>query len=300
MKKRLTTRKMAIPESYLIRWSNHGPQTSSKQTHETIRASLESYSWPEHVKYDFFLQGSYSNDTNIRGDSDVDVVLKLNNCFHPDWSMLHPRDQAVLEKAFPPGTYQWKDFRRDAFAALDSKFHAFIEQGNKSIKLKAGPPRLAADVVVCLEHRRYTSLDSFVEGIAFYALQDQRWVVNYPQEHRKNGAAKNSRTNNRYKPAVRMLKNARNYLVDARRINRRLAPSYFLECLTYNAPDNVFKNDFQETYRGIVDWMVRGDINKAVCQNRQQYLFGPSAEQWSLDDAKTLSNHLVTLWNDWG
>lgn len=291
---------MPIPESYLNLWSNHGPQASSKQTHEAIRAALESYSWPEHITYDFFLQGSYSNDTNIRGDSDVDVILKLNSCFNHDWSTLSPRDQAELEKKFQPATYKWDDFRKDAFVALDNKFHAFIEQGNKSIKLKANPPRLAADVVVCIEHRRYTSLNSFVEGIAFYALQDKRWIVNYPQEHRKNGAAKNSRTKNRYKPAVRMLKNARNHLVDTKRMNRGLAPSYFMECLIYNAPDSVFKNGLQDTYRGIVDWMASGDISKAVCQNEQHDLFGRSPVQWSLEDAKVLSTRLVMLWNDWG
>ena len=291
---------MVIPEPYLSRWSNHGPQTSSKRTHEAIRAALESYSWPEHVKYDFFLQGSYSNDTNIRGDSDVDVILKLNHCFRHDCSMLRPLDQAELEKTFQPATYQWDDFRRDAFAALDNKFHAFIEQGNKSIKLKADPPRLAADVVVCIEYRKYTSLDSFVEGISFYALRDKRLIVNYPREHYKNGAAKNFRTLNWYKPAVRMLKNARNYLVDNKVIHRSLAPSYFMECLIYNAPDNVFKKDLQDTYRCVVDWMIRGNISEAVCQNGQQDLFGQSTVQWSLEDAKTLSNHLVMLWNDWG
>lgn len=291
---------MTIPEPYLNQWSDHGPQTSSKRTHEAIRAALESYSWPEHVKYDFFLQGSYSNDTNIQGDSDVDVILKLNHYFHYDWSMLDSHDQTELAKTFQPATYQWDDSRRDALDALDSKFHASIEQGNKSIKLKADPPRLAADVVVCIEYRKYTSLNLFVEGIVFYALQDKRWIINYPQEHHKNGAAKNSRTMNRYKPAVRMLKNARNHLVDAKVIHRSLAPSYFMECLIYNAPDDVFKKDLQDTYWCIVDWMVHGNISESVCQNEQQYLFGPSAEQWSLKDADTLSNHLATLWDDWG
>ena len=291
---------MVIPEPDLNRWSNHGSQASSIQTHKAIRAALESYSWPEHVTYDFFLQGSYSNDTNIRGDSDVDVILKLNRCFQYDLSRLDSHDQAELEKTFPLATYRWNDFRLDAFAALDSKFHAVMEQGNKSIKLKAAPPRLAADVVVCIEHRKYTSLNSFVEGITFYALQDKRWIINYPQEHRKNGAAKNSRTLDRYKPAVRMLKNARNHLVDNRVIPHSLAPSYFMECLIYNAPDNVFKKNLQETYRCIVDWMVHSDISKAVCPNKQLDLFGTSPVQWSLEDAKTLSNRLAMLWNNWG
>ena len=81
---------VAIPESQLSRWSNHGSQTGSKQTHETIRRALESYPWPEGKTHEFFLQGSYSNSTNIRGDSDVDVVLKLNNTFYHDHDMPIP------------------------------------------------------------------------------------------------------------------------------------------------------------------------------------------------------------------
>ena len=290
---------VAIPESQLSRWSNHGSQDSSKQTHKTIRGALESYSWPEGVTYEFFLQGSYSNDTNIRDDSDVDVVLKLNDTFFHDHSMLSPRDQDELEKSFRTSTYRWGDFRQDALAALRNEFHQSVEEGNKSIRIRAGPSRLAADVVVCIEYRRYASLESFVEGTAFYTTRDRRRIVNYPKEHHNNGVAKGDRTMDRYKRTVRMFKNARNRLESAGRIGRSLAPSYFLECLIYNAPDSAFMGSFQDTYCSIVDWMGNGNINEAVCQNRQQYLFGTGAEQWSLGSARILSDHLEALWNDW-
>ena len=57
---------MAIPESQLSRWSDHGAQESSKRTHEAIRRVLNAHSWPHGMTYDFYLQGSYRNDTNIR------------------------------------------------------------------------------------------------------------------------------------------------------------------------------------------------------------------------------------------
>lgn len=299
MKEGLTTGTVAIPESQLSRWSNHGSQAGSKQTHETIRRALESHSWPEGETREFFLQGSYSNSTNIRGDSDVDVVLKLNDTFRYDHSELSPYDQDRLEKSFQTPTYWWDDFRRDALAALRNGFHQSVEEGNKSIKIGAGPSRLAADVVVCVEYRRYTSLESFVEGIAFYTTRGRHPIVNYPKEHRGSGAAKSARTKDRYKRTVRMFKNARNRLESDGRISRGLAPSYFLECLIYNAPDGTFVDSFQDTYCSIVDWMNHGDISRAVCQNEQQYLFGSSAVQWSLESAKTLSRGLEALWNDW-
>ena len=246
------------------------------------------------MTYDFQLQGSYSNDTNIRGDSDVDVILKFNLVYY-DASKLSAKDQAYLKTRFVPPTYNWDNFRKEAFAALEDEFGGLVAQGNKSIKIKPDPPRLAADVVVCTEHRKYTSLNSFVEGVAFRTLQDNRQIVNYPKQHHDNGAKKNSNTEGRYKRTVRMFKNARNYLEGENTIGHSLAPSYFLECLLYNAPDNAFQHGFQDTYLTIVDWMNSADISKAVCQNEQQYLFGPSSEQWSGEDAVNIAEQFMAL-----
>ena len=252
------------------------------------------------MTYEFYLQGSYRNDTNIRGDSDVDVVLELNSVFQYDASVLSEYEYKRLSESFGAPTHDWNAFRREALKALEAGFgKGLVGQGNKSIKVKADPPRLAADLVVCMEHRRYVSYGSYVQGITFWALRDEHWVVNYPKEHYKNGAAKSSRTYDRYKRTVRMFKNARNRLEDTNRISPRLSPSYFLECLLYNAPDSAFQRSFQETFCSIVNWMNQMNIEGAVCQNGQQYLFGPAPEQWSLESATTLASKLVELWNNW-
>ena len=291
---------MVIPESQLSRWSDHGAQDSSKRTHETIRKVLDAYRWPQGMTYNFYLQGSYRNDTNIRGDSDVDVVLELTSAFKYDTTSLSQYEQNGLIASLQPATHDWNDFRRETLKALEGGFGGgMVAQGNKSIKLRANPPRLAADVVVCMEHRQYTSYSSYVEGITFWALRDKRWIINYPKEHYKNGAAKSARTWDRYKRTVRMFKNARNHLESTGSINADLAPSYFVECLLYNAPDSAFQPSFQETYRSIVNWMVQNNLDRLVCQNGQQWLFGPSSEQWSAANAKAFGNQLVSLWNNW-
>ena len=291
---------MTIPESQLSRWSHHGAQDSSKRTHEAIRRALDAYQWPPGMTRDFYLQGSYRNDTNIRGDSDVDVVVEMTSTVKYDTNSLSHYEQGLVSASFQPATYDWNDFRREVLKALQSGFGSrMVGHGNKSIKLKANPPRLAADVVVCMEHRQYTSRYSYVEGITFYALHDKRWIINFPKEHFKNGAAKSARTGDRYKRTVRMFKNARNHLESTGRVSASLAPSYFVECLLYNAPDSAFRYSFQETYRSVVNWIVQNDLDELVCQNGQQRLFGSSPEQWSVVDAKSLGNQLASLWNDW-
>ena len=291
---------MTIPESQLSRWSNHGPQDASKRTHEAIRKALDAYQWPDGMTYDFYLQGSYRNDTNIRGDSDVDVVLQLTSAFKHDASLLSEYDRNRLNESFQPASHSWDDFRRTTLKALEAGFGKNqVAQGNKSIKLKADPPRLAADIVVCIEHRKYVKYHSYVEGMTFYALHDKRRIVNYPKEHYKNGADKSRRTMDRYKRTVRMFKNARNYAETHRGMSSSLSPSYFVECLLYNASDAAFQSRFQDTYCSVVSWMMNADLDQLPCQNGQQLLFGPSPEQWSVADAETFIDHLVELWNTW-
>ena len=132
---------------------------------------LDAYQWPTGITREFYLQGSYRNDTNIRGDSDVDVVLELTSAFRPDASALSQYEQGLLASSFQPASHDWNDFRRETLRALEAGFgRGMVSQGNKSIKLKADPPRLAADVVVCIGHRQYTSRYSYMEGITFWAF----------------------------------------------------------------------------------------------------------------------------------
>lgn len=291
---------MAIPESQLSTWSHHGAQDSSKHTHEAIRQVLDAHQWPVGMTRDFYLQGSYRNDTNIRGDSDVDVVLELTSSFELDASTLSQYEQGLLDSSFQTASHSWNDFRRETLKALEVGFGStMVGQGNKSIKVKAAPPRLAADVVVCMTYRRYSSYQSYAEGITFQALRDKNWIVNYPKHHYTNGADKSARTWDRYKRTVRMFKNARNRLQSTGGIRSNLAPSYFVECLLFNAPDWAYQASYQETYRSIVNWMAQSRFDEFVCQNGQQRLFGPSPEQWSIADARAFANQLANLWNDW-
>ena len=156
---------MPIPESQLSGWSNHGPQQASIRTHETIRRALDNHPWLGGMAYDFYLQGSYYNDTNLPGDSDVDVVLELNSVIRHDWSSLSRYEQGLLSSSLQQPTRGWNDFSREALKALQESFgRRAVGQGNKSIKLKGASRTLAADIVVCIKYRRYTSYWSHVEG----------------------------------------------------------------------------------------------------------------------------------------
>lgn len=306
---------MPIPESQLETWSKQGATTTAITTHTSIRLALTDDRSPltrkglrEGTDFEIYLQGSYRNTTNIRGDSDVDVVIQLNSSFLANTSNLSFTETIRYSNSFGCTYYGWDEFRADVLEALQTYYgrQNIDDTGNKSIKLKKTPGRLAADIVPCLEYRQYTSFSSldnqsFVEGMIFYTKQERREVINYPKQHYKNGAAKNSvdRTQSSYKPSIRMFKNAKYYLINNGIIARSLAPSYFLEGLLYNVSDGAFEDSYQMAYLKILVELSEASLASFTCQNEQLPLFGNLPEQWLITDARELLSHLLELWQNW-
>ena len=288
---------MPIPESQLETWSRQGEVKTLKETHESVRNALRDYDWPSHVQYEVYLQGSYKNDTNIRGSSDVDIVVQLNSTFRNNLS-----EDWKRHFGFTSATYRWEEFRSDTLEALRNYYGYWeVSEGKKTLKVKT--PYLPADVVVCLQYRKYPdrprSEDHFVEGMTFWVPSENRWVINYPKLHYENGVKKHQDTNERYKPTVRMFKNARTYLIERKVIPADLAPSYFLECLLYNVPKDKFSSNLQSTFCNVITWLWKADFSQFVCQNEQLSLFGNTPEQWSEDKARRFLEAMVNLWANW-
>lgn len=297
---------MGIPEKQLETWSNQGAVATSKATHEAIRNVLAADDVLGRKNLEVYLQGSYKNTTNIRGDSDVDLVVQLNDTFSRNLSLLPGADRQRYEAAHSDASYTWWDLRGDVFRALREAYGAdAVKQGKKSIKVAAGSGRLAADVVPAVQYRNYLWFEDYqdqgyIEGIKFYA-EGVRPVVNYPKQHYDNGTKKNGaeRTNGWYKHTIRMFKNARNRAVEKGLIPAGTAPSYFLECLLHNVPDSCYGGTFQDTYVNCVNWLAEADLELFMCQNDQLALFGSTPEQWTTASAEQLIDGLTDLWNNW-
>jgi hypothetical protein len=215
----------------------------------------------------------------------------------------------MVSVGYHTATYQWTDFRRDVNAALaDAYGTGNVHPDNNCVKISGASGCLPADIVPSIQYRRYTNLAIWIEGIWFWSASHSGPVINYPKQHYDNGVAKNGilRTDGRYKPAVRMFKNARTYLVSRGIISEDLAPSYFLESLIYNVPDDRFGASYRATYRAVVEWVrdtLNGSnaivwlLNPLTCQNGQLSLFGTTAQQWNFGSAQQLVSELINLWN---
>ena len=292
---------MAIPKEQLETWSHQGATVGSANTHKSIRYALDQHSWPEGMNYEAYLQGSYPNYTNIRGNSDVDLVIESSNVFFSNLNEYEKRQLNIVR-----ASYTYWDFRNQVIMALKSHYGTNLvdDSGQKSIKIASlsTSNRLNADAVPCITYRHYHNLSIVAEGIAFQTPGSNHWIVNYPKLHLRNGSHKNSRTNMRYKPAIRMFKNARERIVTNNPSLKGKYPSYFVECLLYNVPDNRFCSGFAETYFGVVSFLLMQNPQNLAdfwCQNGQLPLFGNSSTQWDISQAIDFINRLDLLWEQW-
>ncbi|TAM65813.1 MAG: nucleotidyltransferase [Microbacteriaceae bacterium] len=242
---------MSIPEQQLNAWSNVGAETAAAQTYASIKAALDQSDALKKRGYRVYLQCSYKNTTNVRGDSDVDVIAQLTDAFGYDIERLSETQQSEFHRQFPStASYGFNEFHDDVQKALQSYYGSLVTVRNKCIAVQGKSGRLSADVVPCMTYKRYDpaagyGLPTPHEGIRVFRRDNGTLIVNFPSSHYDKGVAKNKRTNERYKPTVRIFKNFRNRLIAQGTIRDGLAPSYFVECLLYNVPDAKFSDSYE-------------------------------------------------------
>lgn len=300
--------KMPIPESQLETWSHQGSITQSSNTYNTIKNVLEAYDTPYKSKdFKVFLQGSYGNDTNIYAESDVDIVIQLNDCFRSDISELSEADKAAYNSAFGKATYNYSNFKEDVLSLLKAQYGKSVKTGNKAITIDANSSRRKADVIVAIQHRRYSkfrssSNSSYIEGICFFNASNNP-IENFPKDHSANLTDKHQASSNKLKPLIRVFKNMRNRLIDERLISAGIAPSYYIEGLLYNVSNEKFTSKYQDSVVNVLNWylqMQKAQKEELVCANEQHYLLRDRSHTcWTPANCNAFIEAAVKLWNEW-
>lgn len=300
---------MAIPESQLETWSHRSQTNTAVKAHEDIREVLREPSSPvASISFEDYLQGSYRNFTNTFRDHDVDIVIQLDASFFYNIDLLSEPSQSWYREVVEPATYKIDEFRTAVLETLRQAFgSAAVTNGNKVIRVagKSGI-RLDADVLVCEEYREYVSFDGniesgYVEGIKFWAQNEQRWIVNYPKLHYSNGVAKQKSTHDWFKPTVRLFKNLRNYMVDRDLLPDDCASSYFIQGMLYSVPDGRYGYNPRQNFEDVLDWLSEfiDSYESFLCQNGIVPLFGYSDEQWNITDMMLFLRAIRDLDQSW-
>ncbi|MBY0508664.1 MAG: nucleotidyltransferase [Rhodospirillaceae bacterium] len=295
---------MAIPEKQLDTWANQGAMAGSRDTYKSVKTALEStkalYNGQD---YTVFLQGSYGNDTNIFAESDVDVVIQLNSALFLDLEALTQADKDALNATMSDAKYGNTQFKKDVVTRLTTEYGDAAKAGDKAITIAAEGNRRKSDVIAAATHRRYFKNSSgnldYYEGITFFTAGGQQ-INNFPRHHSDNLTTKHQNTKNWLKPMARILKNMRGKLVDDGMIEAGLAPSYYLEGLLYNVPDDKFGSSYADTFANAINWIRAADRSKFVCANERYYLLRDgSPVTWQAEKCDKFLTAAVKLWNDW-
>lgn len=297
---------MAIPESQLETWSHQGSVTQSSQTYDMIQNVLNDTDSPYYSKdFSIFLQGSYGNDTNVYRDSDVDVVICLNQTYYSDTNLLQPGAKTNYDYAFSRATYADDDFKVDVLAWLQKKFGASVRPGKKAIFIRGNGNRRDADVIVCVQHRRYRAASSGVDaqydkGIVFWTSAGTK-IVNFPKQHSENCTNKHQNTNQRFKRIVRVYKNMRNHMIDDKYLADGEAPSYFIEGMLWNVPVDKFTQSYQNSFINTFNWVLNADRAQLACANDLYWLVRDSSNVcWSKANFDAYLAAATKYWIDWG
>jgi hypothetical protein len=289
---------MALSEILLSGWASAPGDAQAQEAYGQVTSALEGNLALRSRTIDKYLQGSYRNRTHIRADSDVDVVAELQSTFSYNIDSLTASEKAYFDKSFPDSQYRFHDFKRDVLFALVEHFgESSVTEGNKCFKVAGNQKRSDADVLACLEHRKYTQFTAqkraYIPGIKFYTKDESR-IINWPKEHYKKGAAKNQATDSTFKGLVRIFKHIRKLLVEVGGFDETRAPSYFIECLLYNVPNQYFGAAYSTCLNGALSFLQRASLSSFMCVNEIDTLFGED-NVWNVADAKAFIDSVITV-----
>lgn len=206
---------------------------------------------------EIFIQGSYANNTCVRGESDVDIAVVRRDIFEYAWGkefssyirgFEHKVEAAVFKNTVEKAL-------KDYFTSL------YVHRKNKSIKVDGNTYRKQADTVPAFGiHHYYKSEEKdyshYNEGITIYA-DDGEVINNFPKQHIANGRTKNVVTNHYYKKMVRIAKKMRYLMEDYGYTGAQNVSSFGVESLLWNIPNDVFKrySTYRFAFGEVVDYL---------------------------------------------
>lgn len=283
-------------EDILSGWTGPSSDTEKDKqdrTERMIRQAIDSHAAFNNCSLKVYAKGSYANNTNVRSDSDVDIAVECTDVLY--WEKSEEGNHTPGDPY--EGIWTPAKLRAELLSAMKAKFPGQVDsKGSTAIQINSNSARVDADVVPCFSFRYYTKYEPR-DGTKIFKT-DGSSIVNYPVQQLENGIAKNKRTGYAYKKGVRLLKRIENAM--AADGTFRELPSFFMECLAYNCPDNVFwLPTWTECLRAMLlhIWnSLQGDeptTDRWVEVNECFFLFH-SNQKWTREDGREFAK---AAWN---
>ncbi|WP_440616404.1 nucleotidyltransferase domain-containing protein [Cysteiniphilum sp. 6C5] len=291
-------------EAVFKRWSQGPSETEKKRGENAERQIREAISISDKLRnrnIKVFQQGSYRNRVNIRKDSDVDIGIVCFDTFFPEY----PDDnvKAFIEKRgnIKTSSYVYATFKNEIEEALVNRFgRSNVERGSKSFDIKENSYRVEADVAAFFEHRRYDKHGEYISGVEMKPDNcSPSRVKNWPEQHYENGVRKNTETDRLYKRMVRILKSLSNEMQLEGIVSAQKMPSFLLECLVWNAPNEYFSSSgYKPLVRSILAYLFNNTRSDKECSewgevSELKYLFR-SSQPWTRQE---VHDFIYDAWN---
>jgi hypothetical protein len=282
---------MTTLEDKLVGWTGaSSPTEQEKQdrTERMIRDAIDACTEFDDYDIEVYVKGSYANKTNVRADSDVDIAVKCNEVMYSE------EQESGSKPAGNPYNGIWTPsyLRSELKEALVAKFGDQVDSsGSTAFKINSSTARVDADVVPCFSYRYYFTSGGYRSGSRVFK-KDGSSLENYSQQQLDKGKAKDGRTNGDYKRVARIMKRVENLMVE--NDFHRVVPSFFMECLVYNCPDEIFlRSTWTEAVKGVIYHIwesLEGDeptdnSERWLEANEAKYLFH-SAQDWDREDGR--------------
>jgi hypothetical protein len=238
----------------------------------------------------------------VYDSGDVDILIIRTDEYHADFSDT-PDASIDLAPAQNPRE-MFEEHADGVYRTLQAQYGARnVERGGKAIEVDTEVLQLGADVVPCLQYRRFWPRQSgnHMKGIVFWTADGTK-VVNFPRRHQIMGERYNAWCDGNYKSTIRIFKNFRNTLVEMGDIDKEDVPSYFIECLLSNVEvSTVAADDIRERIEGVLQELetaAEDSFPGYTVQHGMSALFGEKSTQWDPEGTQDFIHAASALY--WG
>lgn len=261
---------MPTIEQQLHTWANPVRLQKDVDTYDYVEGLFQGCQFNGSRDFEIYLQGSVANCTNIRADGDIDIVFQHSGIFYYSYNYGDYNS---------PSSYNSTQLR-DGIKSVLKGYNIKYQDKDKCIKLNLkGEGWQDVDLIPCFLYKFHLNRFNYLEGIRMETLNGNA-IINYPKLHQTNGERKNDRAPD-YKSIVRIFKNIKKRLVEEGWCEEKLAPSYFIECLLYNVPDEAFnENTYTSELNNCFSCLRGRSLGHYKCQNEIDDLFGNESTQW--------------------
>lgn len=281
-------------EAQFREWKNPPGKTEQDRCNNAVSAIRNAIEASDKLRardVSVFAHGSYRNNTNVRKDSDVDIGILCTNTFFYDLPEGTTRETFEIT----PATYQYEQFKKEVEEALVNRFvRSTVKRGNKAFDVHETRYHVEADVAAFFEHRRYQSNGTILKGVALITDKDARRVINWPEQHYKNGTQKNTDTGTRFKSIVRVLKSLSNEMIETG-VQEGNVSGFLIECLVWNVPNDHFQHlTYTADVQASLAFLFNNTRTQETCKEWGEvseliYLFH-SSQKWTWQQANAFTS----------